>query len=180
MEHIVDVAPHQQIDQRILLLRGQRVMIDVDLAALYGVPTKQLNQQVKRNRYRFPEDFMFRLDQNEWEELVTNCDRFQKHKHSTVLPNAFTEHGAIMLASVLNTRRAIDASILVVRAFIALKTILWHNKDLAHKLEELERRITTHDEAIRSLFSAIRQMMTPPETEKRKIGFVVLPQQKSS
>ena len=97
-----------------------------------------------------------------------------------MLPNAFTEHGAIMLASVLNTRRAIDASILVVRAFIALKTILWHNKDLAHKLEELERRITTHDEAIRSLFSAIRQMMTPPETEKRKIGFVVLPQQKSS
>lgn len=106
---------HARVDDSILLIRGRRVMLDVDLGRLYGVTTKRLNEQVKRNERRFPPDFMFRLDANEVEELVANCDRFINMKHSSVLPRAFTEHGAIMLASVLNTSCAIEASLLVVR-----------------------------------------------------------------
>jgi len=170
---VKEIVSAERIENRILLLRGQRVMLDRDLAELYGVPTKVLNQAVKRNYERFPTDFMFVLTKAEKDELVTNCDRFNSLKHSTVLPFAFTEYGALMLASVLNSPRAIEAGIFVVRAFVHLKEMLLTHKELAQKLKELEYKIETHDEQITAIFEAINQLLTPPPTPKRKIGFEV-------
>ena len=168
-----EITPTERIENKILLIRGQKVMLDRDLAELYGVPTKVLNQSVKRNNERFPTDFMFVLTKAEKDELVTNCDRFNSLKHSTVLPFAFTEYGALMLASVLNSPRAIEAGIYVVRAFVHLKEILLTHKELAQKLKELEYKIETHDEQITAIFEAINQLLTPPAAPKRKIGFEV-------
>jgi hypothetical protein len=140
-------------------------MLDADLAGLYGTTTKRLNEQVKRNRGRFPEDFMFQLTKKEKAEVVAICDHLAKLKFSPVLPNAFTEHGAIMVASVLNTKRAIQVSVFVVRAFVKLREMLSTHKELAHKLAMLERKLQNHDESIRSLVVAIRQLMVPPEPE---------------
>jgi hypothetical protein len=169
------LIPVEVIEQRILLIRGQRVMLDADLAGLYGTTTKRLNEQVKRNRGRFPEDFMFQLTKKEKAEVVANCDHLAKLKFSPVLPNAFTEHGAIMAASVLNTEKAIQISVYVVRAFVKLREMLSTHKELAHKLAALERKLQNHDESIRSLVVAIRQLMRPPEPEtpKKRIGFLV-------
>jgi len=168
-----EIMPTERIENKILLLRGQRVMLDRDLAELYGVETKNLNRQVKRNPERFPSGFMFQLTLSEKEELVTNWHRFNSLKHSTVLPFAFTEYGALMLASVLNSPRAIEAGIFVVRAFVHLKEMLLTHKDLAQKLKELEYKIETHDEQITAIFEAINQLLTPPPASKRKIGFEV-------
>jgi len=132
-------TPAKRIEARILLVRGQRVMLDADLAALYGVSTRVLNQAVKRNRERFPEDFMFRLTGAEKVEVITTCDHLRPLRFSPSLLYAFTEHGAIMLASLLNTPIAVQASVQVVRAFIRLREILATYKDLARKLEELVR-----------------------------------------
>lgn len=147
-------------------------MLDADLARLYGVTTKRLNEQVKRNRGRFPEDFMFRLTAPEKAEVVANCDHLQRLKFSPALPHAFTEHGAIMLASVLNSRRAIEVSVYVVRAFVRFRRLLSTHRELAQKLAELERKVQGHDEHIRSLFEAIRQLMASPEPQRRRIGFL--------
>jgi len=169
------LIPVEVIEQRILLIRGLRVILDADLADLYGTTTKRLNEQIKRNRRRFPEDFMFQLTKKEKAEVVAICDHLAKLKFSPVLPNAFTEHGTIMVASVLNTKRAIQVSVFVVRAFVKLREMLAMHKELAHKLAELERKLQSHDESIRSLVVAIRQLMTPPEPEpsKKRIGFLV-------
>ena len=147
-------------------------MLDADLADLYGVSTKRLNEQVKRNRGRFPQDFMFKLNGDEWAELVAKCDRFKNMKHSTVLPSAFTEHGAVMLANILKSRRAVEMSVYVVRAFIKLREALSRNHELARRIGDLESMIATHDKAIQSLFSAIRALMTEPKQKRRKIGFI--------
>jgi len=128
------------LEHRILLIRGHRVMLDSDLADVYGTTTKALNQAVKRNTERFPADFMFQLTQSERLEVVTNCDHLHKLKYSPVLPFAFTEHGAIMLASVLNSPIAIRASIAVVRAFIRFREVLINHKELAGRFAELEKR----------------------------------------
>ena len=129
------LIPVERIERAILLIRGHKVMLDADLGRLYGVPTKALNQAVRRNKDRFPSDFMFRLSKNEKEEVVTNCDHLHKLKFSPVLPYAFTEHGAIMLANVLNSRRAIEVSVVVVRAFVRLRGVLASHKELAQKLD---------------------------------------------
>ena len=168
-----DIVPADVIKNKILLIRGQRVMIDADLAELYDVKTKVLNQAVKRNSKRFPPDFMFVLTKDEKNELVTNCDHLNKLKYSSSLPKAFTEHWALMLASVLISAKAIETSIFVVRAFIRLREILVAHKELAHKLSELELKIETHDEKITAIFEAINQLLTPPEALKKKIGFIV-------
>jgi hypothetical protein len=159
----------------IVIVRGKRVILDRDLAGLYGTTTKRLNEQVKRNRGRFPEDFMFQLTKKEKAEVVAICDHLAKLKFSPGLPNAFTEHGAIMVASVLNTEKAIRISVFVVRAFVKLREMLSTHKELAHKLAELERKLQNHDESIKSLMVAIRQLMRPPEPEtpKKRIGFLV-------
>jgi hypothetical protein len=154
----VAVVPVERVESRILLIRGCKVLLDSDLAELYEVSTKALSQAVKRNIERFPEDFVFQLERHEKNELVTNCDRFARLKHSMALPYAFTEHGAIMAASVLNSPRAVEASIFVVRAFVGLREILATHKELAHKLAELERKLATHDAQILALIEAIRQL----------------------
>lgn len=160
------------IESRIFLIRGQRVMIDNDLAALYGVITKYLNQQVNRNIGRFPERFMFRLSVRERDELVAICNRFTGLKHSTVMPRAFTEHGVAMLAGVLNSEIAVKISVSIIEAFIKLKEMFSAHKELAEKLQALERKIEGHDEDIRAMFDAIRELMPKPEDKtKPPIGF---------
>jgi hypothetical protein len=163
----------EDVERTILTIRGQRVILDADLASLYGVTTKRLNQQVRRNSDRFPEDFLFQLTAEEKAEVVANCDHLLNLKFSPALPLAFTEHGAIMAASVLNTQQAIETSIFVVRAFIKLREILATHKQLARKLAELEERFGEHDEQIKVIFEAIHQLMTPPDTPPKKIGFEV-------
>lgn len=169
--------PVEEVASRIRVIRGEKVMIDADLAELYGVETKRLNEQVKRNWERFPEDFMFQLTQTEKGEVVANCDHLAKLKFSKTLPYAFTEHGALMVATVLNTQRAVEISLYVVRAFVKLREMLASNKALAAKLNELEHKLESHDQAIAGLINAIRELMKPPETKKRPIGFVP-PQEK--
>ena len=165
-----------RIEPCILMLRGQRVILDADLAELYGTSTKALNQAVKRNEERFPSDFRFRLTVTERQEVVTNCDHLARLKFSRTLPYAFTEHGAVMAASVLNTPRAIDVSVYVVRAFVKLRQWLSTHKDLAAKLAELERKVGAHDTAIQSLMAAIRRLMEPPPAPPRpRIGFHATP-----
>jgi hypothetical protein len=165
------------IASRILVLRGQRVMIDADLAALYGVATKRLNEQVKRNAQRFPPDFLFPLTPAEKAEVVANCDHLANLKFAKTMPFAFTEHGALMAASVLNTDRAVEVSVYVVRAFVQLRELLAGNKELARRLDQLEqrleRKLVTHDQAIAGILDALRQLMAPPPASKRAIGFVV-------
>jgi len=159
------------IGQKIYLIRRHKVMIDKELAELYGVQTKVLNQAVKRNIKRFPADFMLRLSIVEKDELVTNRDRFKQLKHSTVPPYAFTEQGVAMLSTVLNSERAIQVNIAIMRAFVKLRQVLSTNKELAHKLKELEQKTEKHDTEIQAIFEAIRQLMKPPEQSKRRIGF---------
>ena len=163
--------PLGSVEDRILIIRGQKVIVDTDLAVLYGVTTKRLNQQVNRNRERFPEDFAFALTSSEKAELVANRNRFQTLKHSTVMPRVFTEHGAVMAASVLNSPIAVQASIQVVRAFVRLRSILAANKDLSAKFSELEKIVGSHSTQIRGLFEAIRELMNPPPEPKRRIGY---------
>lgn len=170
------LQPIELIVSKILVIRGQKIMIDADLAELYGVPTKRLNEQVKRNPARFPDDFMFQLTETEKQEVVANCDHLNKLKYSKALPFAFTEHGAIQAANVLNSPQAIEVGVYVVRAFVRLRALLATNKELAQRLEELEQRIErkmeVHDQAITGLISTLRQLMTPPEPKKRPIGFI--------
>lgn len=152
-------------------MRGQRVMLDADLAELYGVETSALNQAVKRNTERFPADFMFQLTAGEKAEVVTNCDHLVKLKFSSSLPYAFTEHGALMLGNVLKSSRSVEVSLLVVRAFVQIREMLSAHKDIAAKLDQMERKLSSHDQAIAGLIDAIRQLMTTPATVHRGIGF---------
>ena len=146
------------VENRILLVRGHRVMLDADLAEVYGVTTKRLNEQVKRNRKRFPSKYMFQLTPREKAEVVASCDHLTRLRFSHAQPYAFTEHGAIMLASVLNSMTAIKASIAVVDAFVRLRELLSTHKDLARKLEDLEKK---YDGQFRVVFDAIRNLMEP-------------------
>lgn len=165
--------PAAQIGRSILLLRGQRAILDAELAALYGVATKVLNQAVKRNAERFPEDFMYRLTRAETAAL--NRSQFvtgsQKHRDPRFPPSAFTEHGAIMAATVLNSARAVEMSVYVVRAFVQLRELLASNTALARKLNELEGKLKNHDEAIAAILSAVRKLMNAPPPKRRPIGF---------
>lgn len=160
------------IANKILLIRNQRILVDADLAILYGVTTKRLNEQVKRNIERFPVDFMFQLTTDEKNEVVANCDHLANLKFSRTNPYVFTEHGAIMAASVLNTSYAIEVSVIVVRTFVKLRQMISSQKELKHKLSELELRLDGHDETLQTLVSAIHQLMEPPAPKKkRSIGF---------
>lgn len=165
------LVERETIEQKIFLIRGQKVMIDRDLAELYGVETKYLNRQVKRNRERFPEEFMFQLTQEEKEELVTNWHRFRTLKHSASYPYVFTENGVAMLASVLRSEKAIKISIHIIKTFVRLRHWISTYKELAEKLSELERQVGRHDEEIRILVETIRRLTTEPKRPKRRIGF---------
>jgi hypothetical protein len=162
------------IESAIYSLRGQRVMLDSDLAAIYGTSTMRLNEQFKRNRKRFPDDFAFVLTREEFTSLISQDAISRSHGGRRTLPIAFTEHGAIMLASVLNSEIAVQASIRVVRAFVRLREMVAANAQLASKLAELERRLDSHDEAIVDLFATLKRLLEPPEPpKKREIGFHV-------
>jgi hypothetical protein len=162
------------IESAIYSLRGQRVMLDSDLAAIYGTSTMRLNEQFKRNRKRFPDDFAFVLTREEFTNLISQDAISRSHGGRRTLPIAFTEHGAIMLASVLNSEIAVQASIRVVRAFVRLREMVAANAQLASKLAELERRLDSHDEAIVDLFATLKRLLEPPEPpKKREIGFHV-------
>ena len=160
--------PIERVENLILVIRGEKVILDADLAKLYGVSTKALNQAVRRNRSRFPADFLFPLTAKEKEKVVTNCDHLRKLKFSRTLPNAFTEHGAIMAANVLNSERAVEAGLQVVRAFVKLRQMLASNANLARKLNDLEKR---YDHQFKIVFEAIRQLMAPSASNPKQIGF---------
>lgn len=188
------LVPLEHITQSILIVRGQRVLLDSQIAALYGVTTKRLNEQVKRNADRFPEDFMFRLTRAEVEalnrsQIATGSESTeseapnrsqsvtgsQKHRDPRFPPFAFTEHGAIMAATILNSPRAVEMSVYVVRAFVKLRELIASNLELARRLDELEARITrqfaSHDQAITAMLKTIRELMNPPLPKRRGIGF---------
>ncbi len=168
----------KDVGSLIITIRNQRVIVDRDLAEIYGVETRRLNEQVKRNPERFPVDFMFQLTKEEadvWLRSRSQIAILKRGKNIKYLPYAFTEHGAIMAANVLNSPQAVRMSVFVVRAFVNLREMLSTHKELAHKLAELERKLQNHDESIRFLVVAIRQLMRPPESEppKKRIGFLV-------
>jgi len=161
--------PVERIEKAILLIRGQKVMLDRDLAMLYGVETRALNQAVNRNIRRFPSDFMFELSREEImrisQNVISSEIKYSKRVH------AFTEQGVAMLSSVLKSERAIEVNIAIMRVFVRLREMMATHKELAYKLAELEERLEGHDEQIQSIFEAIRQLMTPPERARRRIGF---------
>ncbi len=168
-----EVVLVDQVEARILLLRGERVMLDADLAELYGTSTKAFNQAVKRNQGRFPNDFMFQLTAEEAESMRSQFVTASK-RNVRFLPHAFTEHGAIMAASALNTPRAMEVSVYVVRAFVRQRKLLSAHKEIAQRLDELEEKTSSHDSAIQTIVDAIRQLMeTPPAPKRPKIGFRV-------
>jgi phage regulator Rha-like protein len=162
------------VESRILLLRHQRVILDTDIAELYGVPVKVLNQQVKRNRERFPADFVFRLTSKEDEVLRSQFVTSKQGRGGRrYAPYAFTEHGAIMAATVLNSERAVQMSVFVVRAFVRLREMLATNRKLAGKIDELENRLDTHDSTIQDLIEAIKELMKPEDPPRKSIGFQI-------
>ena len=176
----------ESVAQRILLIRGQKVMLDADLAELFGVPTKRFNEQVKRNLDRFPADFMFQITEDEDESLRSQNATLNKYEslrsqfvtlktgrgqHRKYLPYVFTEHGAIMAATILNSPSAVEMSVFIVRAFVQLREMLSSNAELAAKLLELERKVSGHDQAIAGVIDAIRQLMMPAAGKSRPIGF---------
>jgi hypothetical protein len=162
------------VESTIYLIRGQRVMLDSDLAAIYGVSTRRLNQQLRRNLDRFPQDFAFQLRAEEFKNLMSQIVTSKKGRGGRrKLPWVFTEHGAIMLAAVLNSDIAVQASVRVVRAFVRLREMVAANAQLAAKLEELERRLDSHDEAIVDLFAVLKRLLEPEPKPRREIGFHV-------
>lgn len=166
------LVPLQRIDEAILLIRGQKILLDRDLARLYGVTTFNLNKAVKRNLDRFPADFMFQITTEEADDLRFHFGISSSgHGGRRYLPYAFTEQGVAMLSGVLRSPRAVQVNVAIMRAFVRLREALALHKDLAHKLAELERKIAGYDASIQSLFEAIRQLMSPPGRPKREIGF---------
>jgi ORF6N domain. len=184
-------VPSENIDSVIQTIRGQKVILDADLARIYGIPVIRFNQAVKRNADRFPEDFRFRLTKEEWETArfkITNCDlKHRTRAPSKYLPSAFTEHGAIMAANVLNSPRAVQMSVFVVRAFLKMRAVLADTHDLARTLAaleaELKSRLDVHEAAIVDVLQRIMQLLDPPpepEPPKKEIGFHARPEQEGS
>jgi hypothetical protein len=180
------VVPVEHITQSILVLRGHRVLLDTELASLYGVSTKRFNEQVRRNRERFPEDFMFQLTAEEHAALrsqIATSNSAPGRGGRRYLPHAFTEHGAIMAATILNSARAMEMGVYVVRAFVKLRELLSSNRELARRFAQLETRLdkslTEHDQQIAAILSAIHQLLRPPAPKRRPIGFTADLEEKS-
>lgn len=165
------LVPLQHIERRILTIRGQKVMFDEDLASLYGVTVKRFNEQVKRNKNRFPQDFMFQLTKNEWDSLRSQNATLKggRGSHRKYAPFVFTEHGAVMLANVLRSHVAVQASVQVVRAFVRLRELSLSHHELESKINRMERK---YDRQFKAVFDAIRELMKPPASKGRQIGFV--------
>ncbi|MDD5195066.1 MAG: ORF6N domain-containing protein [Candidatus Omnitrophica bacterium] len=173
MRQDVVVVPSELIENKIYIIRRHKVMLDRDLAELYAVPVKVLNQAVKRNIQRFPEDFMFTLNEQEAEALRSQFVTLEKGrgKHSKYKSHVFTEHGILMLSSVLNSEKAIAVNIAIMRVFVKLRKIMIANKDLALRLEQLEHTVEKQGEQIHSIFDVVKQLMAIEEKPKRNIGF---------
>ena len=168
----VEVAiPDEAVINKVLIIKGKKVMVDIDLAELYGVPTKRLNEQVKRNIKRFPQDFMFQLTLEEKQSLIGKYTHLNKLKYSPNFSFVFTEHGAVMLASVLNSERAIEVNVQIVRIFTQMREMLLTHKDILLKLEKLERKAVQQDGDIRLIFKYLKELLNPPTEPMRKIGF---------
>ena len=174
-------VPTEEITRAILFLRGHRVLLDSELASLYGATTKRFNEQVRRNRKRFPADFMFQLTAEENSSLRSQFATLKpgRGQHRKYLPSAFTEHGAIMAATILDSPRAVEMSVYVVRAFVQLREMLASKTALVRKLNELDGKLKNHDEAITAILSAIRELMNPPPPKRRGIGFTASINEKS-
>jgi len=170
MDGQISLVPIERIERAIIVVRGEKVMLDSELAEIYGVETKILNQAVKRNASRFPSDFMFQMTHVELANLRSQIVTSSLYGGRRYLPYAFTEHGALMLANVLNSERAAQTSVQVVRAFVKLRQMLASNAELARKLAAMEKK---YDAQFKVVFDAIRQLMSPPEKPKREIGFHV-------
>jgi hypothetical protein len=161
-----------RVEELILFLREERVLLDADLAAIYGVSTKALNQAVKRNAERFPTDFNFQLSDLERQEVVTKCDHLSRLKYSKACPYAFTEHGALMVANVLRSKEAVKMSLYVVRAFIKQRKLLTMQSDILKKLAQMDAKLLGHDEALRAIWNELQPLLAPiPVSSKRRIGF---------
>ena len=165
------LIPEEVIMSKIILIRGQKVMISNDLAELYGVTTKRLNEQVKRNVKRFPQHFMFQLTEQEKDKVVANCDHLQNIKYSPYLPYVFTEHGTVMLANILNSDRAIQVSIRIVEIYIKMREYILTNKDLLLKMEQLEKRVGHQDEKIVLVFNYLKRFIEVQEKPRKRVGF---------
>ena len=177
MTQLHSIIHAEPVESLIRVIRGQRVILDADLARVYGVTTKRLNEAVKRNQQRFPSDFMFQLTDAEKAEVVAICDHLQKLKFSPVLPYAFTENGAFQAANVLNSDRAVQMGVFVVRAFVKMRETLVAHRELAEKLAELEHnllaRLDLHDSLITGIIKELHKLATPPEPPRKQIGFQV-------
>ena len=171
MNQAKTIVPLERIEKVIFLIRGQRVILDSHLAVLYGVETKALKRAVRRNLERFPSDFLLELTTPEYKALRRQFGPLEKGKHAKFLPYAFTEQGVAMLSSVLRSQRAIRVNVANMRAFVRLRETLVAHRELAVKLRKLERKIESHDEGIRTLFEAIRRLMSPAPLPRRRIGF---------
>jgi hypothetical protein len=169
--HATQLIPIERVEKLIRLARGEKVLLDADLAKLYGVTTGNLNKAVGRNRHRFPPDFMFQLTDEEAAALIFQTGRSKQRGGRRHNPHVFTEQGVAMLSSVLRSERAVQVNVAIMRAFVSLRRMLAGNDALSRKLAELERRLESHDLGIKSLFDAMRELMTPPEEPRREIGF---------
>jgi len=166
------MSQRRPIEALILTVRGQRVLIDADLASIYQVETRTLNQAVKRNSDRFPEDFIFQLNAREKSEVITNCDHLVRLKFAKTLPYAFTEHGAIMAATILNSKQAVAMSVYVVRAFVQMREDLFANREILKRLAEIDRTLLQHDAGLRDIYRKLLPLLQPaPLPPKRRIGF---------
>ncbi|WP_309641210.1 ORF6N domain-containing protein [Flavobacterium sp.] len=167
------IVPNEIILSKILFIRNQKIMIDSDLAELFGVPTKRLNEQVKRNSNRFPENFMFQLTQIEKEQVVANCDHLRKLKFSSTLPYAFTEHGTMMLANVINSEKAVETSIRIIEVFVKMRDYLSDNAVIKSELEAIKKKLVNHDKNIELVFSYLDELIDKQElkTERIRIGY---------
>lgn len=167
------LVPNELIASRILLIRDQKVMIDSDIAELYGVTTKRLNEQVKRNISRFPSNFMFELTKEEKSQVVANCDHLEKLKFSPVLPKVFTEHGIMMIANVLTSERAIQVSIQIIEVFIKMREILTDNLSLKLDIEEIKKKLSNHSKNIELVFNYLDELIDKKDNEKprKEIGY---------
>ena len=166
------MQPADQITSRIATVRGRRVIVDADLAALYGVETRVLNQAVRRHPRRFPADLAFRLNAAERLEVITSCDHLRRLRYSSALPIVFTEHGALMVASVLNSRRAVEVGLFVVRAFVQMREAIGTHREINRRLDELDNKIGAHDGVIAGIVRALRELTQSPVPKRRRIGFV--------
>jgi len=165
------MIPDEVIMNKIILIRGQKVMISNDLADLYGVTTKRLNEQVKRNIRRFPGHFMFQLTVQEKDEVVAICDHLQNLKYSSFLPFVFTEHGTVMLANILSSENAIQASIKIIEVFIRMREHILTNKDLLLKMDQLDKKVGSQDEKIDIIFKYLRKFIDVQEKPRKQIGY---------